>query len=614
MAARPWPLALLLLPLLLPGPGPGGPGGLLGFGPGPAAAYFPEERWNPESPLRPPRVAVALLARNAAHALPLVLGGLERLRHPKDRMALWVAVDHSVDNTSALLREWLGRVRGLYHRVEWRHQEEPRSYPDEEGPKHWSPSRYEHVMRLRQEALEAARAMWADYLLFLDADNVLTNPDTLGLLMAENRTVVAPMLDSRAAYSNFWCGMTPQGYYRRTPAYLPLRRRERRGCFAVPMVHSTFLLDLRRERSGGLAFHPPPPGYSGAFDDIIVFAFACRHAGVQMFVSNREVFGFLPVPLRSHSSLRDEADNFLHVQLEIMVKLPPAEPSPHVWVPPKVSDKMGFDEVFLINLQRRSDRRARMLRTLQEQGISCKLVEAVDGRALNSSEVEALGIRMLPGYRDPFHGRPLTRGEVGCFLSHFHVWQEISARGLRKSLVFEDDLRFEIFFRRRLTELMEELEEAGTPWDLIYLGRKRLHPERPERPVPGVRNLVEAGYSYWTLGYALSLSGARKLLEAEPLGKMIPVDEFLPIMFDRHPLSDYSRHFPRRDLVAFSAEPLLLFPTHYTGDAGYVSDTETPTLWDESPWPGGVTIPRESRNSDLLRDSPARDSPARDEL
>ncbi|NXP05850.1 G251A galactosyltransferase, partial [Thinocorus orbignyianus] len=113
------------------------------------------------------------------------------------------------------------------------------------------------VMRLRQAALEAARAAWADYLLFLDADNVLTNPETLRVLMAENKTVVAPMLDSRAAYSNFWAGMTPQGYYRRTPAYLPLRRRERRGCFPVPMVHSTLLLDLRKEASRGLAFFPP---------------------------------------------------------------------------------------------------------------------------------------------------------------------------------------------------------------------------------------------------------------------------------------------------------------------------------------------------------------------
>lgn len=41
----------------------------------------------------------------------------------------------------------------------------PRWYPDEEGPKHWSPSRYEHVMKLRQAALESARANWADYLL-----------------------------------------------------------------------------------------------------------------------------------------------------------------------------------------------------------------------------------------------------------------------------------------------------------------------------------------------------------------------------------------------------------------------------------------------------------------
>lgn len=58
----------------------------------------------------------------------------------------------------------------------------------------------------------------------------------------------------------------------------------------------------------------------------------------------------------------------------------------------------------------------------------------------------------------------------------------------------------------------------------------------PEKAVPNVPGLVEAGYSYWTLGYVLSLAGARKLVGAEPFGKMLPVDEFLPIMYDKHPV------------------------------------------------------------------------------
>lgn len=48
-------------------------------------------------------------------------------------------------------------------------------------------------------------------------------------------------------------------------------------------------------------------------------------------------------------------------------------------------------------------------------------------RAMNTSQVEALGIQMLPGYRDPYHGRPLTKGELGCFLSHYNIWREVGS-------------------------------------------------------------------------------------------------------------------------------------------------------------------------------------------
>lgn len=66
-----------------------------------------------------------------------------------------------------------------------------------------------------------------------------------------------------------------------------------------------------------------------------------------------------------------------------------------------------------------------------------------------------------------------------------------------------------------------------------YLGRKR-STNAKEPWVEGSETLVHVDYSYWTLGYALTLRGAKKLLDAKPFEKLVPVDEYFPIMFDRH--------------------------------------------------------------------------------
>ncbi|XP_064324435.1 inactive glycosyltransferase 25 family member 3 isoform X3 [Phalacrocorax carbo] len=497
-----------------------------------------------------------------------------------------------------MLREWLGAVGKDYHSVAWKVQEEPSSYDDELGPKHWSNKRYENLMRLKQEALTYAREQRADYILFVDTDSILTNNQTLKFLMAQNKSVVAPMLDSQTFYSNFWCGITPQGYYRRTADYFPTKNRQRVGCFAVPMVYATFLIDLRKEETSRLAFYPPHPNYTWAFDDIIVFAYSCQAAGAEVYVCNQQRFGYINVPVKAHQTLEDERINFVHLTLEAMVDGPPMQRSRHISLLPKPLTKMGFDEVFLINLVRRPDRRQRMLASLQELEIAPRVVDAVDGSTLNSSDIKVLGVDLLPGYYDPYSGRTLTKGEVGCFLSHYNIWKEIVSRGLEQSVVFEDDVRFEAAFPARLQRLMEELEGAQQEWDLIYLGRKQVNME-DEVPVEGVQNLVVAGYSYWTLAYAISRRGAQKLLAVEPLSKMLPVDEFLPIMYDKHPNEDYKRHFAPRDLLVFSAHPLLVHPTHYAGDSNWLSDTETSTIWDDdakkTDWAGSQKTLRDSR-------------------
>lgn len=47
------------------------------------------------------------------------------------------------------------------------------------------------------------------------------------------------------------------------------------------------------------------------------------------------------------------------------------------------------------------------------------------------------------------------------------TFPQVVDRRLQKSLVFEDDLRFEIFFKRRLMNLMRDVEREGLDWDLM---------------------------------------------------------------------------------------------------------------------------------------------------
>lgn len=42
--------------------------------------------------------------------------------------------------------------------------------------------------------------------------------------------------------------------------------------------------------------------------------------------------------------------------------------------------------------------------------------------------------------------------------------------------------------------------------------------------------------------------------------------------------NDWKEHYQDRNLVTLSAEPLIIFPTHYTGESGYISDTENSVL------------------------------------
>eukprot|EP00111_Clytia_hemisphaerica_P009761 TCONS_00028618-protein len=536
------------------------------------------QEYNREAFLKPPSVFLSIISRNEEHTLPTYLGYIEKLDYPKDRISILIQTDHNEDDTAHVLKTWKENVEKGYHNIILRHEAQPKNYSNAKGPNQWTSERYHNLLKLKQNALDEARKQWADYIFFVDGDNFITESRTLKILINEKKAIIAPMLrlfQGKSAYSNFWGGVDERGYYKRVDSYFEILRWEKLGTFAVPMVHSTYLIELRNNKTDNLQFFPVVSSYENEVDDILVFAHTARNLGLDMNICNRITFGYMLNTCTESMSLEDKRVMYVDTIVDYMAYSDPLIRSPNAPYKFPEPTYAGFDEIFMINLKRRTDRYERMALTLKELGYKWKHFEAVDGKKFSQDKVDSLGIVAMNDFKDPYLERPLTFGEIGCFMSHYYIWQEMVERNLETVLVLEDDVRFEFDFNRELKDVMKQADQISSVvnWDLIYLGRKHMSRAK-EHLVKGASKIVWARYSYWTLGYVLRLSGAKKLLAGDPLPKMVPVDEYIPIMFDDHPDEWLLKRFPNRNLVGLSADPLLMYPTHYVGDEGYISDTE----------------------------------------
>ncbi|RZC38505.1 glycosyltransferase 25 family member, partial [Asbolus verrucosus] len=308
-----------------------------------------------------PTLFIAILARNKAHT---------------------IRSDHNSDKTIEILEKWIAAVKDQYHMISREFTVNDEINPEEKGPAHWTKERFNHVINLRESALNFARKVWADYFLAIDCDVFLTNPNTIDILISKNFGIVAPMLKSDGLYSNFWHGMTDDYYYQRTEDYKPVLNKEKIGCFNVPMVHSCVLVDMRRKTSDYLTYDPKKvPNFDGPVDDIITFAIAANRSGISLNLCNDDQFGFVMVPLEQDDKLAVDFEQLTNIKLEILTEEEPLVASKllesYTSLPRK--DTLGFDKIFMINLVRRPERRRRMMLCFDELGLHVTILNAVDG-------------------------------------------------------------------------------------------------------------------------------------------------------------------------------------------------------------------------------------------
>ncbi|MGI9337625.1 MAG: FkbM family methyltransferase [Gammaproteobacteria bacterium] len=164
--------------------------------------------------------------------------------------------------------------------------------------------------------------------------------------------------------------------------------------------------------------------------------------------------------------------------------------------------------IYVISLARAAARREKMRAQLQTLGAGYEIVDAVDGAALNPADY-AHQLRQ-DKFRRKF-GRDMLAGEIGCYLSHYRLWQRIVAEKTPSALILEDDAEWD----DDLLPVICAIAELRRRWGVVLLsGRKhktagRLLATINENRQLILRNRREAT----TAGYMISQQGARELLE-----------------------------------------------------------------------------------------------------
>ncbi|MFN3846841.1 MAG: glycosyltransferase family 25 protein [Paracoccaceae bacterium] len=200
--------------------------------------------------------------------------------------------------------------------------------------------------------------------------------------------------------------------------------------------------------------------------------------------------------------------------------------------------------VWMINLDRATDRRARMEAQFDALGLTVTRIAAIDGKTEAARIVPVADTDRFTALM----GRPPLAAELGCYLSHLEAWRQLVASDAKVGLVLEDDVVFHDNFLLAVTAALR----ASDQWDMLKLNRIRA-----KMPVPQGR--VQAWQLNAYLGPATGFGAY--LITRDLAARLLP--KLLPI---RLPIDYEATRFFDHDFRLLGLEP---FPSHV--DDGGVS-------------------------------------------
>jgi GR25 family glycosyltransferase involved in LPS biosynthesis len=168
---------------------------------------------------------------------------------------------------------------------------------------------------------------------------------------------------------------------------------------------------------------------------------------------------------------------------------------------------LSGSKAFILHLERASSRAATVQSLRANLPIESEVLPAVDGARLTQREVDQACAkrRFRPAY--PF---PLTRTEVGVFLSHRLAWRRIVDDGLDFAFIFEDDAEID---PPAFAALIQFVTLERSAWDYVLLPAAPIRSGTPIACRGGLGLIRPDAPPLRAIAQVVSVDAAKRLLD-----------------------------------------------------------------------------------------------------
>jgi hypothetical protein len=241
-------------------------------------------------------VVIAILVKDKEAVLPTFFKCLLSQTFPKINTRLYIRTNDNTDRSEELISAFIKQHEEKYKSIFYNNasvSEGLKKYKNHE----WNSERFKILGEIRQESIRYAIKYSCHYFV-IDADNFIL-PSTLSdMVEVASLGVIAPMLTTQTAYSNYHSSIDKNGYLLNDTLCFEILLRKVKGCIEVPVVHCTYFV-------ANNILHKVSYDDNSYRYEYVIFSHTLRKQNIPQYIDNRKNYGRITFAVTKEEFERD---------------------------------------------------------------------------------------------------------------------------------------------------------------------------------------------------------------------------------------------------------------------------------------------------------------------